>query len=86
MHETPCSLTFGRQPRFPVNIILGIPRVEITKDTAEFAQTTRDNLQIAFELARRNITDRADKQAEQNSNLKLYPVIKPPREIIVYRP
>ena len=66
----------------PVDIILGIPHVGRTADTEEFAQNTRDNLQIAFELARRNLTERADKQAEQNSKLKPYPVFKPGQEVL----
>ena len=74
MHETPFFLMFGRQPRLPVDIILGIPHVGRTADTEEFAQNTRDNLQIAFELTRRNLTERADKQAEQNSKLEPYRV------------
>ena len=77
---------FGRQTRLPVNIILGIPHVRRTSDTEELAQNTRGNLQIAFELARRNLTERADKQAERNSKLKPYPVFKPGQEILVYRP
>lgn len=86
MHETPFFLMFGRQPRLPVDIILGIPHVGNTADTEEFAQHTRDNLQTAFELARRNLTERADKQAENNSKLKPYPVFQPGQEILVYRP
>ena len=86
MHETPSFLMFGRQPRPPIDIILGIPHERRAADTEEFAQNTRDNLQIAFELARRSLTERADKQAEQNSKLKPYPVFKPGKEVLVYRP
>ena len=46
----------------------------------------RFNLQIAFELARRNRTERAKKKAEHNSKLKPYPVFKPGQEVLVYRP
>ena len=77
---------FGRQPRLPVDITLGIPHVERTADTEEFAQNTRANLQIAFELERRNLTERAGKHAEQNIKLKPYPVFKPGQEVLVYRP
>ena len=54
--------TYYYNGQLPVDIILGIPHVGRTADTEEFAQNTRDNLQIAFELARRNLTERADKQ------------------------
>ena len=86
MHETPFFLKFGRQPRLPVGTILGIPHVRRTADTEEFAQNTRDKLQIASELARRNLTKRADKNAEQNSKLKPHPVSKPGQDVLVYRP
>ena len=70
MLETPFYLMFGRQPRLSVYLFLGIPRVGRTADNKEFARNTRDDLQIAFELARRNLNERAGKQAEQNSKLK----------------
>ena len=60
---------FGRQAQLPVDIILGIPHARRTADTQEIAQNTRNNLQIAFKLARRNLTERADKQAEKSSKL-----------------
>ena len=86
MHETPFFSRFGRKPRLPVDVNLGIPHEGTTADTEELAQNTRNNLQIALELARRNLTERADKQAEQNSKLKPYPVFKPGQEVLVYRP
>ena len=52
MHEIQFFSMFGRQPRLPVDKILGIPYVRRTADTEELAQNTRDNLQIAFELRR----------------------------------
>ena len=69
-----------------VDIILGIPHVGSTAGTEMFAQNTRDNLQIAFELARRNLTERATKQAANNKKLAPYPVLKPGQKALVYRP
>ena len=76
MHETPFFLTFGRQARLPIDIIFGIPHVGRSTTTEEFAHSTRENLQIAFELARRNLSERIDKQKAKNS--KLPPIIPEP--------
>ena len=86
MHETPFFLMFGRKPRLPVDIILGIPHVETTSNTEDFSKTTQENLQLAFELARRNLSERTQKQAAQNAKLRPIPVYKPGELVLVYRP
>ena len=86
MHETPRFLMFGRQPRLPIDGTLGVLHVERTADTEQFVKNTRVNLQIAFELARRNLSERADKQAENNSKLKPCPVFHRGQEVLVYKP
>ena len=56
---------FGRPARLPADVILGIPYEGSTADTKELTQQTRANLQIAFELARRNLSEReANKRRE----------------------
>ena len=77
---------FGRQPRLSVDTILGILHEGRTADSEEFAQNTRDISQTAFELARRNLTERADRQAENNSKLRSYPVFQSGQEVLVYKP
>ena len=86
MHQTPFFLMFGRQPRLPVDIILGIPHEGRTADSEELSQNTRDNLHIAFELARRNPTEHADTQAKNDSKLRSYPVFQSGQEVLVYKP
>ena len=83
MHETPFFLMFGRKPRLPVDIILGIPHVETTSNTEDFSKTTQENLQLAFELARRNLSERTQKQAAQNAKLRPIPVYKPGELVLV---
>lgn len=59
-----------------------------TQTTENHAQTTRDNLQIAFELARCNLTERAENEAAKNKKLPQIPVFKPKpgQRVLVYRP
>ena len=61
MHETPFFSVFGRQARLPTDVIFGIPHVGRSTITEEFAHSTRENLQIAFELPRKNLSERINK-------------------------
>ena len=58
--ETPYCLVFGRQARLPVDIILGLPYLGFDLDTHEFSRQTQKNLQLEFELARRNMIERTE--------------------------
>ena len=86
MHETPFFLTFGRQERLPTEIIFGIPHVGRSVTKEEFAHSTRDNLQIAFELARRNLSERINKQKANNSKLPPIPEFTPGQKLLAYKP
>ena len=55
LNETPFFLMSGRQARLPVERILSTPDEGSAADTEVFEQNTRDNLKIAFELARRKM-------------------------------
>ncbi|CAM9631378.1 unnamed protein product, partial [Sphacelaria rigidula] len=45
VQETPYILMFGRQPKFPVDFILGISEKGHPVDAEEYAKETKDNLQ-----------------------------------------
>ena len=77
---------FGLQGRLPIDIIFGIPHVGRSTTTEEFAHPTRENLQITFELARRNLSERIDKQKANNSKLPPIPEFTPGQKVLVYKP
>ena len=86
MHETPFFLMFGPQARLPIDIIFGNPHVGRSTTTEEFAHSTRENLRISFELARRNLSERIDRQKANNSKLPPIPKCTPGLKVLVYKP
>lgn len=84
VHETLFFL-FGRQARQSVDIIIGLSHLGHDVDT-QFRNETQTNLQLAFELARRNLAERSDKQCRLNQTLRSYPVFKFGEEILRYKP
>ena len=86
MHETLFFLMVGRQARLPIDITIGIPHVGRSTTTEEFAHFTRENLQIAFELARRNLSERIDKHKVNDSTLPPIPEFTPGQKVLVYKP
>ena len=86
MHETLLFLMFGRQARLSNGIFLGITHVGRSTTTDKFAHFTRENMQIAFELARRNLSERVHKQKSNDSKLLPIPEFTPGQKMLVYKP
>ena len=73
-----CSCTACRShPRSSVHLR--------TANSARLFQTTVENLQLAYELARRNLIERADKQAVVNETLS-FPSFKTGEQVLIHRP
>ena len=86
IHETAFFSMFERQARLPIDMIFDIPHVGRSPTTEEFAHSTRENLQIAFELARTNLSERIDKQKANDSKLPPIPEFAPGQKVLVYKP
>ena len=69
LEETPHYLLFGRAAVLPVELILGVPSADAPQTKLDYSRRTVENLQLAYELARRNLKERADKQAVANEKL-----------------
>ena len=66
LEETPHYLVFGRAATLPVELILGVPSTDAPQSQLDYSRRTVENLQLAYELARRNLKERADRQAVEN--------------------
>ena len=67
-------------------VIFGSSHVDRSTTTEEFAHSTRENLQISFELTRRNVSERVDKQIANNPKLPPIPEFTPGQKVLVYKP
>lgn len=54
LEETPHYLVFGRAATLPVELILGVPSTDAPRNKLDYSRRTVENLQLAYELARRN--------------------------------
>lgn len=74
---TPYFLMFGRDPILPIDHLLGIVDTSSastnTYNVSEYVSKHKDKLETAFENAKRNLEDNAEKRKEQfNRNTKEY--------------
>lgn len=89
MHETPFFLMYvWSEATTTVDSILGIPHVGTTEKVPKNYLKPRRKIyrQVAFQLARRNLSERTQKQAAKNAKLRPIPAFKPGDLRLVYRP
>ena len=75
LEETPHYLVFGRAATLPVERILGGPSTDAPQSQLDYSRRTVKNLQLAYELARRNFKEHADRQAVENEKFS-FPCFK----------
>ena len=85
LEETPHYLVFGRAATLLVELILGVPSTDAPQSQLDYSRRTVENLQLAYELARRNLKERADKQAVENEKLS-FPCFKMGDRVLLHRP
>ena len=85
LQETPHFLLFGRAAVLPVDLIFGVPSTSAPQNQLDYSKQTVENLQLAYELARRNLKERADKQAVVNETLS-FPSFKTGEQVLIHRP
>ena len=85
LQETPHFLMFGRSAVLPVNLILGVPSTSAPQTQLDYSKQTVENLQLAYELAHRNLRVRADKQAVVNEPLS-FPSFKAGEQVQIHHP
>ena len=84
LQETPQFLMFRRAAVLPVDPILGVPSTCATQTQLDCSKQTVENLQLAYELARRNLRKRANKQVVVNEPLS-FPSFKTGEQVIIHR-
>ena len=60
----------GRMPTLPIDVIMGMPLADIPESTLQYTHKMVENLQFACELARQNLSTRADAQAASNADFR----------------
>ena len=83
-------MIFGRRASLPVGIILGVPSTSGSGTRLEYSRLTVEILQLAYEIARRNLQEeRTDEQIESSEKLSI-PQYQPGDEVLaqvsVHRP
>ena len=85
LQETPHFLMFERAAVLPVDLFFGVPSTSKPQSQLDYSKQTVENLQFAYELARRNLKERADKQTVANEALS-FPSFKSGEQVLIRGP
>ena len=69
----------------PVDVILGVPAHPASQSRQEFSRRTVENHQLAYEIARRNLQECANNQADVDTS-RPFPSYQPGDQVLVHRP
>ena len=75
----------GRMPPLPIDIIMGMPQVDIPESALQYNHKTIENLHFAYELASQNLCERAGAQAASNAHLR-YQQFRRGNLVLVHQP
>ena len=78
-------LAFARAAVLRVDLILGVPATTQPQSQLDYSRRTVKTLQLVYEAARRNLKERADKQAMTNEKLS-FPSFKTDEQVFINRP
>ena len=76
---------FGHPSVLLIDVFLGVPTNFAPKSKMEYSGQTVERLQLAYDLARRDLKGRADSQASVNAKLS-FPRFNMGEQVLLHRP
>ena len=80
----PFYLMFGRQPRLPIDLVLGCPTDDKDKGHTKFVENLRENLKVAYEKATKEANKARDNQ-KRNYDVRARKVTIEPRDRVLVK-
>ena len=81
---SPFRLMFGREPRLPIDLVLGIDTATDEQNYSQFISSLKERLQTAYELAAKNVKQ-AQKDQKRNYDCKVRGAVIHPGDRVLVR-